>query len=108
MNVELCKKCLNQESIVFKIKKFHISFLSLNNCDGTILVYGDSNSRRFNIAHCCKSVCFREGVLLERSYKKPKYFDCVALFDHTCPYFLEHQLYDWNTENEQRALQEML
>jgi len=93
MNKELCKKCFKQESISFNLVTSYVPFIGLNNGDGHVVVFDERKTQ-----YCCKSACFRKGVIIDCFYKSQKHFDCVELLEQTCPYWLEHQMYDWNKE----------
>lgn len=95
MNLEICEKCLNDTRIEHfreNCKGYLKSYDINTGCgDATYLnlYFGNFSSPEYV---CCISKVIDPNIkcLTKKTFKK------IELIDKKCPYFLEHQLYDWN------------
>jgi len=97
MNLAICEMCLKRNIVdCYILKKDNTKILRIRSSH-------DSRTIHYNcylavLSERAGEINFSE---LSQEFKK------LRMCDDRCPYFFEHQLTDWNTENECRALQEM-
>lgn len=104
MNIEICKKCSEERN-----KKFlNGAIMKFGNVPNRCLVvFAKNKERKSNDARINNVVCAREIKDNNKSELNDDLidFEDIELIDNSrCPYHIEHQLYDWNKENEQRNL----
>lgn len=87
MNVEICKKCE-----FMKDKHYYLEFLPCN---------GIGKNDRFTPCWMCDDdTMFNDPICqCKPVHEKHISFNQIEV-DDDCPYYLEHQIYDWNIKNE--------
>lgn len=104
MNIEICERCRGHKVIFwdtpitnFDRARIFITF-SNNNSMCNSCFKSVSNSRKELVVMCNKKFSLMSDIKswLFNQNRMIMGFDKLKLDDRECPYFLEHQLYDWN------------
>lgn len=123
MNPEICKKCNRTLVFVDSHEALHkpvgkmffcckrISFLDFEYGTLKVGAFAIKQSKWKRIKfHLCQPFYFKwsitkwiNGLLKHYKIEKLKYTD----FNYVCPYYIEHQIYDWSKENERRDMSKM-
>lgn len=94
MNINICKKCLKKQYAQgYGETKFKGA---LKRCE---IIYGRGGINRLMLTY--GKISSDNTIFCVMRVNKPKdrkknFFERVEMEDKNCPYFVEHQLFDWN------------
>lgn len=109
MNLEICKKCLKKKNLQFRTVESGYPYIDRKEeeCILEIRSFRTNNitsvphtKDRFRTTACRIPVLINDSLKFRVNYDKQEDIDLIELNDKACPYWMEHQIFDWNNRNE--------
>jgi len=92
MNIEICRNCSSH-----KMRGYDLSKWNYSDKEGELTYCLRIYTGGF-YNDCEQLVFYRKQSCKNAFTKKDKFSYIELASNQTCPYFFEHQLYDWNNE----------
>ena len=98
MNIEICKKCKGTENLTFR---YGFDINSKNQTVMSIRCYFDfdSSDKKYNLCQSCIYISLNKkyrNQIRKIIGKSNSYVATFMEIDKRCPYYVEHQLTEWN------------